>query len=70
MYTEEQYEMNNDELLFFVGITMAIIAFVLLIVLSVLFRLKERKLSEQFDNEYGADTKMGSQEDRKPKRKL
>ena len=43
MYTEEQHEMNNDELLFFVGITMAIIAFVLLIVLSVLFRLKERK---------------------------
>ena len=70
MYTEEQYEMNNDELLFFVGITIAIIAFVLLVVSSVLFRLKERKLSEQFDNEYGADTEMGSQEDRKPKRKL
>lgn len=61
--------MINDDLLFIIGITIAIIAFVLLVVLTVLFKIKEIKLSAQFDKEYGEYTKVSPKYVRKSKRK-
>ena len=51
-------EMMIDEMLFYVGIAGAIIAFILLIVLTLLFKLKQIKLNAQFDVEYGMETRL------------
>ena len=55
---EEQHGMMSDELLFYAGIIIAVISLLLLIVLSLCFRLWNSKLNEQFDHEYGIETRL------------
>ena len=58
-------EMISDELLFYSGTTVAVVALVMLVVLFLLFRLRKYKLNEQFDQEYGQDTRLEPDKHRK-----
>lgn len=59
--------MLSDEMMFYTGVAVMIIALVLLIVVSVLLKIKQDKLNAQFDVEYGMETKLETQKDNKSK---
>lgn len=60
--------MIRDELLFYIGISVAILSLVLLVILSLVFRIREYKLNTVFDMEYGMETKLESEKVKKPKK--
>ena len=60
--------MIRDELLFYIGISVAILSLVLLVILSLVFRIREYKLNTVFDMEYGMETKLESEKVKIPKK--